>query len=283
MTGGRMQQKLRLARQRWGIEQMSPIAETATSQVFKVERPAGPAVLKILKPYGADEIHGAVLMTWYDGVGAARIYDIHDEMILMEWLDRAPLGDLVRNGGDAEATEILCEVMGALHRPRTDIHDQFATLTTWFDTLFMADPAWWPVSHRPYFARATSIARELLETTNAVIPLHGDFHHDNVIGSSRGWLAIDPKGLLGDPAYEVANVFRNPFGANDVIVRRERIEHLARRFAAALGCEPGRVLRWAVAHSAISACWDRAAGNRIDWDLTMLPKLIAVLDGMSSD
>src|SRR6266567_6137524 len=35
--------------------------------------------------------------------------------------------------------------------------------------------------------------------------VHGDLHHDNVLSSARaGWLAIDPKGVAAEPAYETS-------------------------------------------------------------------------------
>jgi aminoglycoside/hydroxyurea antibiotic resistance kinase len=41
--------------------------------------------------------------------------------------------------------------------------------------------------------------------------LHGDLHHGNVLDFGlRGWLAIDPKGLLGERGFDFANIFTNP-------------------------------------------------------------------------
>jgi streptomycin 6-kinase len=41
-----------------------------------------------------------------------------------------------------------------------------------------------------------------------------DLHHYNVLSDSgRGWLAIDPKGLVGEVEYEVGAAIRNPIDA----------------------------------------------------------------------
>ena len=40
--------------------------------------------------------------------------------------------------------------------------------------------------------------------------LHGDIHHHNIRQSSRGWLAFDPKGLVGERTYDCANTLCNP-------------------------------------------------------------------------
>ena len=40
--------------------------------------------------------------------------------------------------------------------------------------------------------------------------LHGDLHHYNILSAEREpWLAIDPKGIVGEPEYEAAAFLRN--------------------------------------------------------------------------
>ena len=274
-----MIESIELARSRWSLTEIDPIADTATSNVYRVRLPDGSrAALKILKPYGADEINGARLMEWYAGAGAARIIAIAEPMILMEWLELGRLGNVVRSGRDDEATAILCDVAQQLHRPRGAAPTGLKPLRQQFETLFASDAAMWPASHLSHVARAMAMAAALFDTVPSPIPLHGDFHHDNVVGSQRGWMAIDPKGLFGDPAYEVANVFRNPYGAGELARRPERIDRLADAFSARMGWDRRRVLQWAAVHSAISACWDHGAGNAFDWDVTMLPLLLAAVD-----
>jgi streptomycin 6-kinase len=42
-------------------------------------------------------------------------------------------------------------------------------------------------------------ARELLAKPSEVVVLHGDIHRGNVLDfGPRGWLASDPKGLVGE-------------------------------------------------------------------------------------
>ncbi len=42
--------------------------------------------------------------------------------------------------------------------------------------------------------------------------MHGDFHHFNILSSERGWLVIDPKGVIGPAGYEVGPLLINPWG-----------------------------------------------------------------------
>jgi streptomycin 6-kinase len=82
---------------RWQLADLSVLAETATSCLWRATSPEfGADVLNILKPYGADEIHGVHLMQGLNGAGSARIYGVEGSDILMEALPGPMLGDLVR-------------------------------------------------------------------------------------------------------------------------------------------------------------------------------------------
>jgi len=54
------------------------------------------------------------------------------------------------------------------------------------------------------FTRALSIFSELLGDAPAPVLLHGDLHYENILQSDRaGHLLIDPKGFIGDPAFDI--------------------------------------------------------------------------------
>ena len=265
---------------RWSLTKSTPLAETDRSAIFRVEQNGRNfAVLKILKAAAApEERRGAQLLNWYDGEGAATIFDVHGDTIFMEWLDGGTLGDAVRAGHDEQATIALCALTASLHRPRPDAPEDLTPLRERFAPLFDTDARLWPHTARDLFARASGIARKLFDRPTAQMPLHGDLHHDNILSSDRGWLAIDPVGLLGDPLYDLANAFRHPVGIPDLVKDQRRIHALADAFAARLGYNRKRLLGWAAAHSALSACWDLAAGEPIAVDLVVLPLLLSAHD-----
>lgn len=91
--------------------------------------------------------------------------------------------------------------------------------------------------------------------------LHGDVHHGNVLrfggGDADGdddWRAIDPKGLVGDPGFDTANVLANPTPA--IALRPGRLARRARVIAEETGADLDAVLAWAEAWCALSAAWD---------------------------
>ncbi len=265
---------------RWSLTKSTPVAETPRSWIFKVEQNGRNfGALKILKPEAAEEEgRGMRLLQYYSGDGAATVFDIHGDTTFMEWLGGPTLGEPARSGRDEEASQAFATVVANLHRPRPDIPYGLMPLRQRFTALFDTDVRAWPHTARDLYARAAGIALKLFDKPMPEIPLHGDLHHDNIISSDRGWLAIDPKGLIGDPHYEVANAFRNPAGATKLAADPKRINGLADIFAAKLGLNRKRILGYAAAHSGLAACWNLADGLPITTDLAVLPNLLSAYD-----
>ncbi|UJW85133.1 aminoglycoside phosphotransferase family protein [Devosia sp. SL43] len=264
---------------RWSLTKSTPVAETPTSWIFRVEQNGRNfAALKILKAHETEERRGSMLLNWYGGEGAATVFDMHGDTIFMEWLDGGTLGDPVRAGKDDEGTIAIATVVASLHRPRADVPEGLLPLRERFQTLFDTDVRVWPQTARDLYARASGIAFKLFDRPSAQIPLHGDIHHDNILSSDRGWLAIDPKGLIGDPAYDLANVFINPKGAAHLAVDPRRIAARADILSERLPYGRKRILGWAAAHAALSACWELAGGNPITHQLACLPHLLSAYD-----
>lgn len=265
---------------RWSLTKSTPVAETATSWIFRVEQNGRNfAALKILKPDNAfEERRGSMLLNWYGGEGAATVFDTHGDTIFMEWLDGGTLGEPARAGKDDEATIAIATLVANLHRPRADAPEILQPLRERFQNLFDTDVRVWPHTARDLYARASGIAFKLFDRPSAQIPLHGDLHHDNILSSDRGWLAIDPKGLVGDPAYETANVFINPERGIQIAADPRRIAARGDILAERLNYPRKRILGWAAAHAALSACWDLADGKPITTQLACLPHLLSAYD-----
>ena len=111
---------------------------------------------------------------------------------------------------------------------------------------------------------AESLSRDLLTENKDETLLHGDFHHYNVLESARGWLAIDPKGVIGPRGYEVGPFLVNPVpeflnGSNPKSQTEKRITILSEM----LGIERERIRAWGICHAALSAWWNLEDGG--DW------------------
>ena len=266
--------------ERWRLRDAELVAKTETCQVYRVLRKkGGHAALKVVRPRSDPfEKSGLETLAWYAGRGAAEVYAFGDGALLMEWLEGPPLSDLVLQGKDEVATDIICQVVTQLHMERSRTPISLISLENHFRGLFAADRHKWPSAGGDLLIRAQLIARTMLDSTGQEIVLHGDLHHDNILFSPRSWVAIDPKGLFGDPAYEVANCFLNPWGEADICAAPSRIDSMADRFAMRLETDRRRILGFAVAHGALSSSWANEAGTLPNHQITVLPNLISAYE-----
>ena len=116
------------------------------------------------------------------------------------------LAAYARDGRDDEATRVLCAAIARLHGHAKPRPPSLIPLEEWFAEL---EPA--ARQHGGVLARSAATACELLAHPQDIVALHGDIHHGNVLDfGARGWLAIDPKGLIGERGFDYANIFCNP-------------------------------------------------------------------------
>lgn len=246
---------------RWNLTpDGNPIA-THSSDLLPVLRNGTPTILKVAR--SEEERRGADLMQWWDGEGAARVLAQDGDAILLERATGTQsLADMARTGHDDDASRILCDVASMLHVQRDRQLPEVVPLADWFEEL-------WPAAAKRggTFAAAATTARELLATPHDICVLHGDLHHGNVLDfGSRGWLAIDPKGLVGERGFDFANIFRNPdlktALAPNCLSRRATI--IAQRAR----LDRRRLLRWVLAYAGLSAAWTLAERGDIALDIT---------------
>ncbi|WP_309604619.1 aminoglycoside phosphotransferase family protein [Phenylobacterium sp.] len=222
--------------------------------LIPVRRAGAPAILKLAT--SDHERAGAALMAWLDGDGAARVLALEDEALLLERLPGTrSLVAMARDGADDEVMRILCAVGDRLHAPRAAPPPaSLMPLRSWFRALAPA-----AAIHGGVLSAALAVAEELLDDPRDVCLLHGDLHHQNVVdGGERGWLIIDPKGLLGERAYEYATTICNP--DEEMALRPGRLARQAEVIAKAARLDRERLLRWTLAHAGVSAAWCMADG-----------------------
>src|SRR5204863_7654883 len=95
--------------------------------------------------------------------------------------------------------------------------------------------------------------------------LHGDLQHYNVLSdSSRGWVAIDPKGSVGELEYEIGAVLRNPVERPEFFLASATIERRLKQFSNKLNLDFERMLAWSFAQAVLSAIWEIEDGFAVD-------------------
>lgn len=225
-------------------------------EVAFVRRGDTPLVLKLLLQ-GSDEFRSGAVLTHWDGRGAVRLVEQAPGAVLIE---RATPGDelalLVEAGRDDEATAILCDVMAQLDRP-PPADAGFRTIADWgrgFERNRTAGLA--AGINAALLDRADALFHRLCATQAAPIVLHGDLQHFNVVrDASRGWLTIDPKGVLGEAAYETGAMLRNPITQPAFCADPATIDRRVRMICDRLGYAYQRVIGWCFSQWVLSVLW----------------------------
>lgn len=183
---------------------------------------------RVLKaPFQGEELtYGFAASLKMSGTVGPRVYesDPATGVVLME---RVRPGLTLEDGGleDSEALAVVAQLAAGMSPLSTD----------------------GCVPLRDYLPLPDPLANELFATTERECFLHGDLHHGNILLHGTRWLAIDPKGLVGDPAYECAAFLRNPMGQlkqipDFVALSRARILEFGRL----LKLDPWRICAWSL-------------------------------------
>jgi streptomycin 6-kinase len=210
-------------------------------------------VLKVSPHLEETRAEIAALAIW-DGVGAARLLAAQPELggLLQERIEPGTMLAEMSAVDDDAATRVAAEILRTLWRPARA--DGLVSLESWCaayarnrDVLSRGVPGF-PTK---LFQRADELRAELLASTREPAVLHGDLHHFNLLRSHRaGWLAIDPKGLVGDRCFDVCQFLRNPEPVPPSVNSR-RLDI----FCAELGLDRRRTREWCLVHAVLNACW----------------------------
>lgn len=78
-----------------------------------------------------------------------------------------------------------------------------------------------------YMKKAKDICLSVSALYSKKMLLHGDFHHDNILlGNDGEYIAIDPKGVIGDPVFDIARFILNEFGGEITTELYKKINHI---------------------------------------------------------
>jgi streptomycin 6-kinase len=223
-----------------------------------VRKDGAPAILKIGVPN--PELHTEIEALWaFCGRPAVRLLEAdHDlgALLLARISPGRPLSDL---SDDDEATAIAAGLIRDLPAPPPPAHS-FPTVARWA-LAFERYRATFPEHDGPLPLRLVEKAERLFTELQASgageMLLHGDLHHENILyDEEAGWVAIDPKGVIGEPAYEAARLQHNPIPGFLAIDRPRLVaERRLAILSEVLGVDRGRLLAWAYFDVALSACW----------------------------
>lgn len=200
-----------------------------------------------------EEKRGNYLLAWWQSVGAARVYDEFEDAILLEYTSDISLLSLVFDEQDLLASRTIHQCIKNLHQHKSPF-PPLVPLSQWFEPLTQ------PAHIDSCLNQAAHIAQNLLASPLSCYALHGDLHHGNILKFPRGWLAIDPKGLVGEHYFDYLPIFCNP-DLESLCTDKTRFYRQLSYVCFLANLDRKRLVNWIVAYSALSSLWFEEDNN----------------------
>lgn len=246
---------------------------TQTSHLLPVRYKDNPCMLKIALI--EEERVGGQLMKWWNGQGAAKVFLEDENAILMgRATGSRSLKEMASSNQDDEASAIICSVVAKLHSvSHKPLPEKMVPLYRWFRSLEMIAE-----KEESLLKKSWLTAQHLLRESREVTILHGDIHHQNILDfGAHGWLAIDPKGLLGERYFDYANIFCNP--DEQIATKPGRLEKQAHLISQLAGLDYQRLLQWILAYAGLSAAWHLEEGTNASLALEVVGLSNSLIEG----
>jgi streptomycin 6-kinase len=204
-------------------------------------------VLKVQLPDDVEAEHEADALRFWDGRAAVKLL-AHDRARRALLLERCVPGTSLGAEFDDEAIIVAAQVMRRLWRaPPDDVawRQLEVEAERWLDEL----PARYEQHGRPFERRLLDAGldaiRTLAPTQDELVVCHQDLHCDNILRAEREpWLAIDPKPIAAERAYDTVPIIR------DRLPKEQAIRDVRRRLdalAELLDLDRERMKGWGIA------------------------------------
>ncbi|NUU22197.1 MAG: kinase, partial [Streptomycetaceae bacterium] len=213
------------------------------------------------------------------GRGAVRLLDAdapRGALLLERLRPDVSLRSLPEDRAMLEAVEVLRHLWVAppADSPIDRVADRVAFWTETMPRRFTELGAPCP---RALLDEAVALCTDLAASQSQVMVLHTDCHHGNVLAAERTkWLAIDPRPMLGEPAFDLGALVRDRLAT---VVAETRPQAVVRRrvtwLANALELDAERVRGWALVQALALGLWCMSVGDPAGEDLLSVAEWLA--------
>lgn len=234
---------------RWNLLDLKPFNNFSYNYVLSGFQENKPIVLKL----GLDTENlkrEAKALEVFKGFGAVEVIEQADGVLLLEGVIPGCSLKQLFPDRDEEAIIIACNVIDKLHyAPKETFHD-FPTIKNWLVSLDKSCEMF-----EEHLLKARILRDELLVTMEMPILLHGDLHHENILAHGNEWKVIDPKGVVGEFAYEVGCFIRNPLDFPNQPDCLGILKNRIGTFSQYLNLDPQRITKWCYVQTMLSIVW----------------------------
>lgn len=239
----------------WNLSEIIPVSNMTFNYVAKaILKTREPVVLKI--SYDRQSIiNEKSALTNLGSQGSIKLIDYsnkYNALLLQQAIPGITLKSLYQEQQDY-VIDCYVETMQRLHHQHLPKKLNHPHITDWLKALNQPTLEQIPVA---LLNKAIELRNKLLSSTKQLIFLHGDLHHDNILKHGNEWLAIDPKGVIGEVEFEIAAfdfMYVNELAATIDVknLLAKRVELLAQKS----GLDAQRIKYWVFVRLILMAAW----------------------------
>jgi len=265
----------------WDLRLEAPYEGGQCALVLRATRAGEPVALKVSWPDAETRPEPDALRLW-DGDGAVRLLAADERRggMLLERLE--PGTPLSHHPDRDEALAIACGLVRRLRRRPPSGH-RFRDAGESASWVARAAPVRWASAGEPFervlVEAAMGAAKEILSSgpVGAQVVVNRDLHLGNVLAAEREpWLVIDPKPLVGEPAFDGGHLLADALSGDAGV---ERVEWASRLVAEALDVDLDRLRAWALVRAVDFALWAYQVGEPEPSGRLMLARSLSALTG----
>ncbi|MBJ6362768.1 aminoglycoside phosphotransferase family protein [Paenibacillus sp. GCM10012307] len=259
-------QALEVYADRWRLTSFQLVPSYSANLVFTCHAAKyGDAVLKIGGVSSGETLAEFHALSEYKGRRFCSVFEADMEHgILLE--ERVVPGIALRHENSLERRlEVFCSLYRDLHVAPAD-SERYPTYAGWVTNITNYMSTRTDCSNLyAYMKKAQKLCLSLSAMYPQQLLLHGDLHHDNILlGADGAYTIIDPKGVLGDPIFDVPRFILNEFEEGITLKLEEKINTIIRILEQSLRI-PNAVLRQCLyIETAMAACWTVESGATYD-------------------
>ena len=257
---------LRRLESRWHIRTTGLVEDLSFNVVMFAEGDNAEAYILKLSPPGEDIFREVAALELYNGDGINRLVKVDTEGTAL-LLERLNPGVSFWRSDDYELTTRTCaELLLKLWRPVEDV-TKFRSLASWTRAIpdyLKTYPDGGGFLPHALVDKANSLRAELLDESDTTL-LHADLHHGNILSASRApYLAIDPKGIVGNKGFDVTAFLRNPLGISKYPGFEVTLKRRISIFSEMLGLSEQEIASWSIIQTVLDSCWAKGKGDHAE-------------------
>lgn len=263
-----LSEKLKYLTEHWQLSNLVPVPNMTYNFVALATCKQSQKVVLKLVCNRDDYDKERLALAYFNGSGTISLMDSFDSyqaMLLQQAVPATTLKSAAQKDMGAAIEDYKAVVDALCQSAQT--HDNFIHVSAWCDAINRID-----TNHieKKLATKAKAVCEWLLSTANEEYICHGDLHLENIVRSGDEWLAIDPKGVVAEKAFE-SSAFDWLLGLDSL--KHEEAQHALleriNKLASLLGLDANRLLCWVFVKAIISAQWFIEDGGNPDRALTL--------------